>query len=69
MIVNNEFEMIWKEAVAAWFEVLLWHLPGGTDKNTKKRVRIVNISADIRTGHLPNTSHEHLTQLAWYVSY
>jgi hypothetical protein len=32
-LVNNELEMMWKEAVAA---LLSQHLPGGTEKNHHK---------------------------------
>jgi hypothetical protein len=31
-LVNNELERFQKEAVEAWFEVLSWHLTGGTGK-------------------------------------
>jgi hypothetical protein len=31
-MVNNEFEMIFNEAVIAEFQILSWHLPTGTDE-------------------------------------
>jgi hypothetical protein len=36
MIVNNELERMWKEAVVAKFMVLSRHLPGGTKENHEK---------------------------------
>jgi hypothetical protein len=33
LIVNNELEMMWKEAVVAFFKLLSWNLPGGTEVN------------------------------------
>jgi hypothetical protein len=36
MIVNNELESMWKEAVMAQFKVLSRHLPGGTDEIHEK---------------------------------
>jgi hypothetical protein len=36
MIVNNELERKWKEAVVAQFKVLSRHLPGGTKENHEK---------------------------------
>jgi hypothetical protein len=32
-LVDNELKMTSIEAVAAKFEVLSWHLPGGTEEN------------------------------------
>jgi hypothetical protein len=34
--VNDELERIWKSAVTAYFKVLSWHSPGGTEKNNNK---------------------------------
>jgi hypothetical protein len=34
--VNDELEKIWKEAVMAYFKVLSWHSPGGTEENHDK---------------------------------
>jgi len=31
LTVNNELEGAWKEAVVAKFEVLLWHMPEGSE--------------------------------------
>jgi hypothetical protein len=31
--MNDELEMVWKEAVVAYFKVLSRHFPGGTDEN------------------------------------
>jgi hypothetical protein len=35
MIVNDELEKIWKEAVMTKFKVLSWYLPGGSEENHK----------------------------------
>jgi hypothetical protein len=32
-LMNNEFERMWKKQVLTKFDVLTWHLPGGTDEN------------------------------------
>jgi hypothetical protein len=34
--VNTELERIWENADVALFEVLFWHLPGGTEANYDK---------------------------------
>jgi hypothetical protein len=39
MIVNNELERMWEEAVMAQFKVISWHSPGGTDENHEKPQR------------------------------
>jgi hypothetical protein len=36
--VNNEFEMMWKEAFMAQFKVLSRQLPTGTDENHKQKL-------------------------------
>lgn len=33
LVVNSEFERMWKEVAMAWFEVLLWNLHGGTEED------------------------------------
>jgi hypothetical protein len=33
--MNDELEIIWKEAVMAYFEVLSWHFLGGTEENSE----------------------------------
>jgi hypothetical protein len=40
LLVNTEWESIWKEAVVAYFEVIFRNLSEGTEKNTKTSVRI-----------------------------
>jgi hypothetical protein len=40
MVVYNELEEALKEPVVAYFEVLSWHMPGGTNENhVKSRTR------------------------------
>jgi hypothetical protein len=39
MVINNELETIWKEAVIAYFKVVSRHLPGRTDKKTHKKLQ------------------------------
>jgi hypothetical protein len=36
MVLSNDFEKIWKEAVLAKFEVLCWHLAGETEEDNEK---------------------------------
>jgi hypothetical protein len=36
MIVNNELEGVWKEAVLASFKILFQGLPGRTEENNEK---------------------------------
>jgi hypothetical protein len=36
--VNDDLERIWKEVVVAYFDVLPWNLPGGTEVNLKKNL-------------------------------
>jgi hypothetical protein len=40
--VNNELRRTWKEVVVAYFKVLSWNLPGGTEENHEKPVRLVS---------------------------
>jgi hypothetical protein len=39
LLINNELERVWKEAVLALLQVLPQHLPGGTDKTTKTLIQ------------------------------
>jgi hypothetical protein len=32
-LANNELERMWKEVIMAQFEILSWHLHGGTERN------------------------------------
>lgn len=66
MIMNDELEMMWKQAVVAQFNALSRNLPAGTEGITKISVRIAGAQADIRTGDLPNASRNRccLSQLA-----
>lgn len=36
LLVHNKLEKMWKEADMAYFEILYWHLLGGTDNNHDK---------------------------------
>jgi hypothetical protein len=57
MIVNDEWERMWKEAVVAQLKVLPVHLPGWTKENPRKTlIRTVSVPAEFRTYSLPNTS-------------
>jgi hypothetical protein len=66
MTVNNEMERIWKGAVM----ILLKILSRGTKRTTETSVRIVGDSAEIQTGHVPNTSQKyyHLGHLVRNIS-
>jgi hypothetical protein len=44
--VNDELERMWKEAVVAYFKVLLQHSIGGTEENHDK-LRIAGLRAEI----------------------
>jgi hypothetical protein len=52
MTVNNELEMMWKEAVVAQFEVLHWQLPGQTQENLEK-LSLDNQYPDRDLNHVP----------------
>jgi hypothetical protein len=54
--MNDELEWTWKEALEAYFQVLLSrHSSGPTIKHTKNsHVRIAGVPAEIRTELLPN---------------
>jgi hypothetical protein len=52
--MNSELERMWKEAVVAQFETILWRLPGETEENHD---RIVSLDFEIRATYLPNRSH------------
>jgi hypothetical protein len=47
ILVNNELENTWKEAVAVKFNILSRHLPGWTDGDHEKSVRISGLRAEI----------------------
>jgi hypothetical protein len=34
--MNNELEKVWKKVIIAYFKILYWQLPGGTEENHKK---------------------------------
>jgi hypothetical protein len=36
LLVNNEWERIWKEGIVVSFKVLSRHLPGGTEEKQGK---------------------------------
>jgi hypothetical protein len=57
-LMNNHLERIWKEVVMAYLKVLSWHLPGGTEENHEKCVRMANIQAEILTQNLSNMKQE-----------
>jgi hypothetical protein len=60
--MKTELEMIEKEAVVTYFEVLFRDFPGGSGGN---HVRIVGVPSEIQTGHLSNANQKgyHLKQL------
>jgi hypothetical protein len=45
--MNSELERISKEMVMAKFKVLFWHLPGRTEENHKKPVRLAGLWVEI----------------------
>jgi hypothetical protein len=38
---------MWKEAVMAYFQILSWHLPVGTEESHEKPVKIAGLQAEI----------------------
>jgi hypothetical protein len=58
LIVNDEWESVWKEAVLSSFVVLSRQSPGGSEKSTKGPLRIARVPAEVRTGHLPYTGQK-----------
>jgi hypothetical protein len=75
MIVNDELDRTWEEAIVAHLNVLSQHLPGRTDKKHYK-LRLVclcaenpskngNHYADVRSEHLCNACSFHKTLRRW----
>jgi hypothetical protein len=64
---DTEVVRISKEAVATYSEVLSQHFTGGTGDTFEKPVKIVGVSTENRTGHLPNTSLELYCWSEWRV--
>jgi hypothetical protein len=58
VLMNNELEKLWKEAVVAKFKVQFRHMHEGTEKNRKNLVRIAGIWVEIWTRDLPNTKRQ-----------
>jgi hypothetical protein len=60
-----------KEMVVTYFKELSEHFSGRTWKSQSGSIRIVNILAEVRTGHLPNTSEKRyrLNQLPRYMKF
>jgi hypothetical protein len=46
---------MWKEAAVAYFKILSWHLPAGTEEIDEKHS---GVPAEIRATQLPNTSQK-----------
>jgi hypothetical protein len=65
--MDGESNRMWKKAAVLYFE----YCPGihlkGLRKITKKPLRLVDVLAEIRPKHLPNTSEKIycLSQCAW----
>jgi hypothetical protein len=55
--VYDEFERMWKKADVAWFKVLSWHLPGGTEDNYENCQDNRSPDRDLNPGP-PNTKQE-----------
>jgi hypothetical protein len=52
--VNNELKIMWKEAVAAYFNMISMYITGGIDEYYDTRVIISDHPARIRTWDLQN---------------
>jgi hypothetical protein len=49
--VNNEYDKTWKEVVVVELYVPSWHTLGGAEGKHQKPAGIIEVSAEIRTGH------------------
>jgi hypothetical protein len=56
--MNNDLEIICKEAVVIEFEALSRHFPGRTEENHLKPVRIAGLQVEISNRDLPNRTRE-----------
>jgi hypothetical protein len=52
---------MWKRMVMAYFEVMSWLLPGGTEKSHKNPVRLDSLWAELSTQDLLNMNASHLS--------
>jgi hypothetical protein len=52
VIVKYEVEIMWKEAVSAYFKIYQ-HLPGETERNRKRSVTIAGLLAGYRSRETP----------------
>jgi hypothetical protein len=50
--MNGELERLWKEAVMAYFKILFWDLPAGTEENHKKPQDYWPLGQDLTSGPL-----------------
>lgn len=57
-LTNDEFESVRKESVVAYFEVLFWHVRGGSKKLRKTSVTTFSDPARIHMGYLLYTSEK-----------
>jgi hypothetical protein len=55
LLMITELEREWKELVVAWFDVLFWHLPRGTEESDKNPVGIGGLWAETWTWDLMTT--------------
>jgi hypothetical protein len=53
-LMNNELDRVWKGVTVASFEILSWHLPGGTEVNHETQD---SSTAYILTQDLQSTKH------------
>jgi hypothetical protein len=56
--VNDEVERMREKVLLAKFDVSSYNLPGWTEENNEKSVRIISVSAKIRTRHVSYTSYK-----------
>jgi hypothetical protein len=45
--VVSELEWMWKEVIIPSFDIVSWHLPGGTEENHKMPVEIADLGAEV----------------------
>jgi hypothetical protein len=63
MLVLNELERLWKEAVVTYLNVLSWHLAGETEGNHDKPQDSRSVGLDLKLGHQIQRDANHSTTM------
>jgi len=59
MVMNNELEVMWKEAIRAWFCVLSWHITGGTEEKHRTIWAVLVVLTKIQSCNLLSKSFQY----------